>query len=491
MKCSPTTEFRVCRAVVLWLLFAVAAPGRPAVWAQFESDIRFNFLAPGARSLAMGGAFLGLADDATAAYTNPAGLSNLTVGGPEVAVEFRRWSSSTLFLERGNLTREPTGIGIDTVAGSNVGRLKSDTEGLSFLSVGYVFPHRWTAALYRHELVNDRSRTLSQGYFLLPESRLAQVPRGGCNPGTVLNAPEGPVAIPLCRNFPVRSEGETRVVNYGGSVAYQLAGPLWDPLHDSLSVGVGLAWSQADILLVKEAYLFQPRTGNPEVDRRPGQLFGPADFTADRLAIRQERESQESDYTVTAGFLWKLGAEQRWNIGGAYRRGPTFELTDRRITGPALQSATMPTGSVTAFPSQDLRIPSSFGVGVAYTAAQGRTKVALDYDRVLYSQRLKESQLIRQKDADEYHLGFEQVFLTVGSLFVATGRAGVWYETAHDPEASPAVPLFLRQSLLQAEDHLHWSFGLGLVVKEDFQIDLGADLSDPIKTVSLSIVKFF
>jgi hypothetical protein len=39
-------------------------------------DFRFNN--PGARANAMGGAFIGLADDATAAYTNPAGLTILT-----------------------------------------------------------------------------------------------------------------------------------------------------------------------------------------------------------------------------------------------------------------------------------------------------------------------------------------------------------------------------------------------------------------------------
>ena len=41
------------------------------------AGLTFNFRNPGARSLGMGGAFLGLADDATAAETNPAGLTIL------------------------------------------------------------------------------------------------------------------------------------------------------------------------------------------------------------------------------------------------------------------------------------------------------------------------------------------------------------------------------------------------------------------------------
>src|SRR5439155_7323916 len=41
------------------------------------AGLQFNFGNPGARSLGMGGAFLGLADDASAAEANPAGLTIL------------------------------------------------------------------------------------------------------------------------------------------------------------------------------------------------------------------------------------------------------------------------------------------------------------------------------------------------------------------------------------------------------------------------------
>ncbi len=41
------------------------------------SLIEFNFTPPGARAMGMGGAFVGLADDATSAVVNPAGLVQL------------------------------------------------------------------------------------------------------------------------------------------------------------------------------------------------------------------------------------------------------------------------------------------------------------------------------------------------------------------------------------------------------------------------------
>src|SRR5262249_47427973 len=51
------------------------------------TPLEYSFAPPGARSLAMGASFLGLADDATAAASNPAGLTILT--RPEVSAHFR------------------------------------------------------------------------------------------------------------------------------------------------------------------------------------------------------------------------------------------------------------------------------------------------------------------------------------------------------------------------------------------------------------------
>src|SRR5262245_49913029 len=62
-----------CIAVVAALVLLPV----PSAFAQRDIEIQpglqFDFINPGARSLAMGGAFIGLADDATAASTNPAG----------------------------------------------------------------------------------------------------------------------------------------------------------------------------------------------------------------------------------------------------------------------------------------------------------------------------------------------------------------------------------------------------------------------------------
>src|SRR5438270_4105433 len=63
------------------------------------SGLQFNFGNPGARSLGMGGAFLGLADDASAAEANPAGLTILRK--PEITVEGRNYQEQQVFTTSG------------------------------------------------------------------------------------------------------------------------------------------------------------------------------------------------------------------------------------------------------------------------------------------------------------------------------------------------------------------------------------------------------
>ena len=81
---------RACAFATLLVSLALADPlqaqtgGAPEV--GFAS-IPFQFFPPGARSLAMGATFIGVADDATAAASNPAGLIILTK--PEVSFHGR------------------------------------------------------------------------------------------------------------------------------------------------------------------------------------------------------------------------------------------------------------------------------------------------------------------------------------------------------------------------------------------------------------------
>ena len=83
----------------------------------------FNFSPPGARSLGMGGTFVGIADDATAGGSNPAGLTILA--RPEASINFRT-------AELGTETINPESFFNSTT------NFENEMSGLSFLS--YVVP---------------------------------------------------------------------------------------------------------------------------------------------------------------------------------------------------------------------------------------------------------------------------------------------------------------------------------------------------------------
>src|SRR5687768_17014978 len=80
-----------CAQAIRQCVFASVAllwpAGPAAAQSSLQVPIQFDFLNPSARSLALGSAFVGLADDATAALVNPAGLTALT--RKEVSLEGR------------------------------------------------------------------------------------------------------------------------------------------------------------------------------------------------------------------------------------------------------------------------------------------------------------------------------------------------------------------------------------------------------------------
>ena len=98
-----------------------------------QLDFRFNN--PGARANAMGEAFIGVADDATAAYTNPAGLTILSA--PEVSVEYNY----------SQITSNPY------LPDGSTGSFDTNVSGVSFLS--YVIPAgKSTLSIFRQESFN-------------------------------------------------------------------------------------------------------------------------------------------------------------------------------------------------------------------------------------------------------------------------------------------------------------------------------------------------
>lgn len=495
-------RFRVALWNVSLLAAALASPLPAAAQSNDElnGSFQFNFHTPGARSLALGRAFTGRADDATAAYANPAGLIWLTL--PEVSVE-GRWSSySTEHVDGGRANGEPTGRGIDTVDHIVLGESERETTGLSFLSAVYPFGEnkRWRVALYRHELANfeagiDRSEGV---FFALPRQSRNRVNHGRVNP--------------------VQADLSLDLVNHGLSVAWEATDHLW--------IGAGVSYYDFQLESVWEG--FRQASANPD---DPDEVsFSPAVFSPDRSGGTRLQFGEDQDVGGIVGILWHTPAD-RWSVGLVYRQGPEFEFglgawgrEFNPTTGtfepaePCGQFAAppqVPCGTLTpdGLRQGDFRVPDVYSFGVSYRPVD-RWAISFEYDRITYSDLQPTANVLaiaqppevtldefEIDDGDEYHLGVERVLaLGRSNLYL---RAGAWHDPAHQLEYVDRPPLSttvvngvvkptndkvrLEARFPGGDDELHWTGGVGLSW-ERFQLDAAFDLSDRSDIGSVSAI---
>lgn len=442
----------------LTLLVAASVLASSASWAQTNEDanagIQFNFSLPGARSLALGGAFLALADDATAAYTNPAGLTVLAK--PEVSVEGRAFDYTHQFTDRGHAFGSPTGQGVDTVPGLVDGEASNDTSDLSFAS--FVYPKgSWAVAVYHASVANFEASYQSNGPFFDITEPFPCVPSGQR----------------CLRVTPYTSQLDLEIAGTGASFALRFG--------SGFSIGVGVA--QYDFELDSLTQRFQPAI-----------FFGPADFSPSRQINFQQQLGDDDDVGVTAGFVWR---GDKFNIGGVYRQGAEFEMIGRNTSGVLAGTPVFTFEKPAQF-----NLPDVYGVGIAFRPTPALT-VALDWDRVEYS-ALSENvvdlftvpggdpdptvQDLRIDDADEIHVGLEYQFVDL--KFPLSLRIGGWLDPDHrltyvgpTNTANERVNAVLFR---EGEDDEHITGGFGIVFGSHFQLDVGYDQGDRVETGSVS-----
>ena len=243
--------------------------------AQAILTMELGYSNPGARSLGFGGAFVALADDATAAYANPAGLVQLT--RPEVSIEGRHWSYTTPYVFGGRASGAPTGLGIDTTPDLRWAESTADFTGLSFLS--YVHPlKKWSLAVYRHQLVKFASAFTTNGLFA-----------------------EGSTYLETDRWIDLPGTSDVDVVSWGFSAARRIT--------DSFSLGLTLTYLEVDLDLRTTAYL-------PDDDSLEA-FFSANSFLPERVAWRSSTQAHDSSGGLSLGFLWLI--DESWSLGGFVR----------------------------------------------------------------------------------------------------------------------------------------------------------------------------
>ncbi len=406
--------------------------------------LQLSFSDPGARSMGFGGAFVALADDATAAFANPAGLVQLLK--PEVSIEGRHWSYSTPYTVGGRAEGLPSAYGIDTMVGLRTSTSDDDLAGLSFLSFAYPLGN-WSLAIFRHENANLKFSSETQGLFFA---------------GTV-----------CCQDrfFDQRATSALDFLSYGVSAAYRIS--------DRFDLGLGVVYHDAAIESNVAQFLWDDDTLQ--------SFFGHNSYLPERLRLSQRSSVHDTDWTLTGGILWKLS--EGWSIGAVYRQGLETIIEYEVRAGAAVDFGVPPGEIFLQGSGGPIEFPDIYGLGFAYRDPDGRLTVTFQWDRIEYSDIPLSLGLDDQTidDADELHLGAEYVLL--GSTPIIALRLGTWLDPDHQMRAT-SNELFVRALMPRGDDEVHFAAGIG-VAMEQFQIDLAMDFANRADTFSLSAIYNF
>ena len=459
------------------------APAAAQTNSFINAGVQFEFPPPGARSLALGGAFVAVADDATASVANPAGLTLLV--RPEVSVEGRFWNFSTLAPLRGRYSGTPTGVGYDTIQNIVEDKLDETSNAVSFLSV--VIPkNRFAFAGYRQVQSGYRASYSSDGIFIFDDQLVNTTPGQGQD-----------------RLDPYTATMSLDVVNYGFSAAYRFAG--------GLALGGGLAISDFSIeALTNVFYLGLNPNQIPPAQRSQftgtGLAYGPPDFSE---AGRQGSVTEFGDDTgvgVNFGILYRP-TKAKWAAGGSVRLGPRFDYDAEARWGPVVDRFPGPPVNGDPLDSDhvEFKVPDTYSFGLSYRPSD-RLLFAGQYDRVQYSQLSQNvqdvfanvgqvltetTQGLSNPDSNQVRFGTE--YAVAIAPHVVSLRMGVAYVSDHKMHYTQVGSTrYPRLEVLYqpGEDQWHFTPGAGIAFPK-FQIDGAFDFSDLSKTLSLSAVYRF
>lgn len=436
------------------LLLLIAGPAHGQTNAEVDGGLQFRFSSPGARSLGMGGAFVGLADDATAAYTNPAGLVQLS--RPEVSAEGQRSSYANQFTDRGHALGSPSGNGQDDIAGLRFGSTEAEINDLAFASLVYPFnvmKHRLVVAVYRQELADFGASFRADGAF-----------------------------VSTLRLLPTSDSLRLRIVNEGASFALRLG--------NHLSAGLGLSVYHFELSSVTDRYNL---TG----------FYSPPDFAANNVESFETQNGAASDVGVDAGLLWTSTSRQ-WHAGAVYRQGPRFDFATSNQAGPAVGAP----GTVYASNTASFHVPDFYGAGASYQPTDQWT-VSVEYDRIRYSQLASGSidiysppaiqdPAVRQllaNDVNQVHLGLEyELPFQLRRLFL---RLGGWTDPDHrvrfvrSPSPEDVEAELLSALFVHGPQEIHATCGVGISLGNRMDINAGFDYSRLVSVASLTAVFHF
>jgi hypothetical protein len=309
--------------------------------------------------------------------------------------------------------------------------------------------HRFTFSAFRYELVNFESDFFTKGSYVSP-----------LKDGSSF--------------FPANSHTKLRVVNWGGAAAFKF--------NEHFSIGASFGLSTVDMQSSLQRYFLEV-------------------FSENTLANVTTIDDSPNDKFFNVGVL--VHPLENLSIGAIYKNRPSVAVQQ------TFRFTNFPKDSVST-KSINLKIPSSIGVGISYRPMDVLT-LAFDAVRITYSRltddfvlTISQSSLSKSDftvdDGMEYHAGAEYVLLlqSIGIVF----RGGVYVEpdsrirfSGNVMDSNDADRIFSRQvsaALFQAgETNVHYTFGTGLILSDNFQFDVAGNLSTGSDEIVGSLVVRF
>jgi long-chain fatty acid transport protein len=422
---------RLTGVLVAVTVLACAVPrasGQGLVNSEAFSGFQFNFNNPGARALGMGGAFVAVADDATAVVANPAGL--VILQRPEISAEakFTRYTTNV------HAHRNSFEEGLTNSMHSR--DFDDDVVTPSFFSLVYPTERLVLAAFVREQL-NYESNFSTEGVFLTD--------------------PDGNVS----RLFPVRSELEIQAVNFGlgAGVNLEKQHPLLPNIGASLEFSLGRVRARL---------------------RRFGTdgFFGPPDFS--NLLKTETVDGTDMGIGLNVGALWRPVKDLAFGV--VYRRGPRYDMTFEEVDQ---------FGLVTKTPFS-LKVPDVTAAGVSYRFFERLTLAFeasfIEYFKVIIGNVSRKRYKV--DDAVELHVGAEYIFFVKEIPLAA--RAGFYTNPDHKIRytGTPRNADDVAEGLIyhKGKDRYHVTGGLGIVPFPGVQLDFAGNFSEEVREFSVSTV---
>lgn len=425
-------------------IIAVASSAFAITDEEIFRSFAFSFLNPGARSSAMGGAFIAVADDATAAEANPAGLTILTK--PEVSFEYRHTEVDANELNSANVLFSSQGLNLVILTTNSI----DDQDQPSYVSA--VFPAgNFTFGISRQETVKvdaDVNEFISLNINLPGEAPL---------------------------NVLVDADGNVQqdIVNWNFAVGVKFS--------ESFSLGGTLRYSTLD--------------WNTDVVN----TFTFVDLGVSAVGSHTSINDDDKAFGFNVGALWK---SQHASFGLVYKRNPKFEVTEledgfsipggTRSFPNVLKVPDNFGGGVAVKPNDNLTLTAD----VVYIKFSDLTEDFQAGHSIFTLGYTNDNLKFKVDNGVDYKVGTEFIVF-VKNVPVAL-RAG------YARKASNSLILESSSNLLPADAELfpeifgkerddtnHFTFGNGFVFGQHFQLDWAMDTSNLDDTFVLSSVVRF